>query len=110
MAAVRSERRNFQDDINRACNGTLEDCFDLMQIYDQDLGSYIKCSAKSGAAQQFIRDINRGETTQESLVVEKILIQSRQDIQRPMQRALRQPPTASISNDRTFCRPWKDKY
>ena len=32
MAAVRSEQRNFQDDINRACNVTLEDYFDLMQI------------------------------------------------------------------------------
>ena len=40
-----------------------------MQIYDQDPGSYIKRSAKLGAAQKFIRDIVRGETTQESLVV-----------------------------------------
>lgn len=47
--------------------------------YDQDPGSYIKRSVKLGAAQQFIRDINRGETTQESLVVERILIQSRQN-------------------------------
>lgn len=86
MAAVRSEQRNFQDDINRACNVTLEDCFDLMQIYDQDPGSYIKRSAKLGAAQQFIRDINRGETTQESLVVEKILIrQNRINGDRPTQ-------------------------
>ncbi|KAJ5402759.1 uncharacterized protein N7487_008655 [Penicillium crustosum] len=69
MAAVRTERRKFHDDINRACSVTLEDCFDLMQIYDQDPGSYIKRSAKLGAAQKFIRDIVRGETTQESLVV-----------------------------------------
>ncbi|KAJ5728932.1 uncharacterized protein N7483_003440 [Penicillium malachiteum] len=44
--------------INKARNVTLENCLDLMQIYeDQDPGFFVKHGVKVGAARRFVRDI-----------------------------------------------------
>jgi hypothetical protein len=44
--------------INKARDMTLENCLDLMQIYeDQDPGFFVKHGVKVGAARRFVRDI-----------------------------------------------------
>ncbi|KAJ5993369.1 hypothetical protein N7451_009093 [Penicillium sp. IBT 35674x] len=49
---------NRGENINKARDVTLENCLDLMQIYeDQDPGFFVKHGVKVGAARRFVRDI-----------------------------------------------------
>lgn len=48
QSRVRNEA--FRDNIEKACNVTLENCLDLMQVYeDQDPGFFVKHGVKVGA-------------------------------------------------------------
>jgi hypothetical protein len=48
----------FRENINKARDVTLENCLDLMQIYeDQDPGYFVKHGVKVGVARRFVRDI-----------------------------------------------------
>ena len=48
----------FRDNINEAREVTLENCLDLMQIYeDQDPAFFVKHGVKVGAARRFARGI-----------------------------------------------------
>ncbi|KAJ5820604.1 hypothetical protein N7474_006195 [Penicillium riverlandense] len=48
----------FRDHINKARDVTLENCLDLMQIYeDRDQGFFVNHGVKVGAAQRFVSDI-----------------------------------------------------
>ncbi|KAJ5188678.1 hypothetical protein N7491_004998 [Penicillium cf. griseofulvum] len=54
----RVSNETFRENINKARDVTLENCLDLMQIYeDQDLGFFVKHGVKVGAARRFVRDI-----------------------------------------------------
>jgi hypothetical protein len=48
----------FRENITRAPNVTVEDCFDLMQICeDQDSSFFVKHGVKVGAARRFVREL-----------------------------------------------------
>ncbi|KAJ5927177.1 hypothetical protein N7516_008950 [Penicillium verrucosum] len=48
----------FRENINKARDVTLENCPDLMQIYeDQDPGFFVKHGVEVGAVKRFVRDI-----------------------------------------------------
>ena len=48
----------FRENINKARDVTLENCLDLMQIYeDQDPSFFVTHGVKVGAARRFVRDI-----------------------------------------------------
>ncbi|CAG8254824.1 unnamed protein product [Penicillium salamii] len=54
----RVSNETFRENINKARDVTLENCLDLMQIYeDQDPGFFVKHGVKVGAARRFVRDI-----------------------------------------------------
>ncbi|KAJ5375111.1 hypothetical protein N7517_007117 [Penicillium concentricum] len=54
----RVTNETFRDNINKAHNVTLENCLDLMQIYeDQDSSFFVTHSVKIGAARRFVGDI-----------------------------------------------------
>ena len=54
----RVSNETFRDNIKKARDVTLENCLDLMQIYeDQDPGFFVKHGVKVGAARRFVRDI-----------------------------------------------------
>jgi hypothetical protein len=56
QSRVRNE--TFRENINKARDVTIENCLDLMQIYeDQDPGFFVKHGVKVGAARRFVRDI-----------------------------------------------------
>ncbi|RJE21196.1 hypothetical protein PHISCL_06472 [Aspergillus sclerotialis] len=61
---------SFRDNINKARDVTLENCLDLMQIYeDQDPSFFVRHGVKLGAARRFVRDIGvwvkgRGEVSE----------------------------------------------
>lgn len=55
----RVSNETFRENINKARDVTLENCLDLMQIYeDQDPGFFVKHGVKVGAARRFVRDIS----------------------------------------------------
>lgn len=48
----------FRDNLNKARDVALQNCLDLMQIYeDQDPGFFVKYGVKLGTARRFVRDI-----------------------------------------------------
>ena len=54
----RVNNETFKDNTNKARDVTLENCFDLMRIYeDQDLGFFVIRGVKLGATRRFGRDI-----------------------------------------------------
>ncbi|KAJ5111804.1 hypothetical protein NUU61_001434 [Penicillium alfredii] len=54
----RVSNETFRDNLTKARDVTLENCLDLMQIYeDQDPGFFVKHGVKVGAARRFVRDI-----------------------------------------------------
>jgi hypothetical protein len=54
----RVSNETFRDHINKARDVTLENCLDLMQIYeDQDPSFFVKHGVKVGAARRFVSDI-----------------------------------------------------
>ncbi|KAJ5998521.1 hypothetical protein N7451_006331 [Penicillium sp. IBT 35674x] len=54
----RVSNETFKDNINKARDVTLENCLDLMQIYeDQDPDFFVKHGVKLGAARRFVHDI-----------------------------------------------------
>lgn len=65
----RVSNETFRDNIIKARDVTIENCLDLMQVYeDQDPGFFVKHGVKLGAARRFVRDIGlwvkrRGEVT-----------------------------------------------
>ncbi|KAJ5737280.1 uncharacterized protein N7483_002405 [Penicillium malachiteum] len=55
----RVSNETFRKNINKARDVTLENCLDLMQIYeDQDPSFFVKHGVKVGAARRFVRDIS----------------------------------------------------
>lgn len=70
----RVSNKTFRDNINKARDVTLENCLDLMQIYeDQDPGFFVKHGVKVGAARRFVHDIGlwvkRREATCTKIIV-----------------------------------------
>ncbi|OQE62923.1 hypothetical protein PENNAL_c0256G06018 [Penicillium nalgiovense] len=65
----------FRDNITKARDVTLENCLDLMQVYeDQDPDFFVKRGVKVGAARRFVRDIGRwvnrrGENTRQETII-----------------------------------------
>lgn len=65
----RVTNETFRDNINKGRDVTLENCLDLMQIYeDQDSSFFVTHGVKIGAARRFVGDIglwvkSRGENT-----------------------------------------------
>jgi hypothetical protein len=65
----RVSNETFRDNIIKARDVTIENCLDLMQVYeDQDPCFFVKHGVKVGAARRFVRDIGlwvkrRGEVT-----------------------------------------------
>lgn len=54
----RVSSETFRDNIKNARDVALENCFDLMQIYeDQDPGFFVEHGVKVGVARRFVRDI-----------------------------------------------------
>ncbi|CAI7567415.1 unnamed protein product [Penicillium viridicatum] len=51
----RMSSETFKENIIKACDVTIENCLDLMQVYeDQDLGFFVDHGVKVGAARRFI--------------------------------------------------------
>ena len=71
----RVSNETFRDNITKARDVTLENCLDLMQVYeDQDPDFFVKRGVKVGAARRFVRDIghwvNRsGENTRQETII-----------------------------------------
>lgn len=72
----RVSNETFRDNITKARDVTLDNCLDLMQIYeDQDPDFFVNRGVKVGAARRFVRDIGhwvnqrRVNTRQETIIL-----------------------------------------
>jgi len=71
----RVSNETFRENITKARDVTVENCLDLMQIYeDQDPDFFVKHGVKVGAARRFVRDIGLWVKRRKEMACNQILI------------------------------------
>ncbi|KAI9036760.1 uncharacterized protein KD926_001338 [Aspergillus affinis] len=71
----RVSNETFRENITKAHDVTIENCLDLMQIYEgQDPGFFVKHGVKVGAARRFVRDIGLWVKRRKEMACNQILI------------------------------------